>query len=43
LLVGAAEGHPLAVLLEHGVQIVDAAQVVAQLGFAVVMPATLGG
>ena len=31
LLVRAAERHPVAVRLEHGVQVLDAAQVVAQL------------
>ena len=34
LLVGAAERHPVAVRLQHRVQVVDAAQVVAQLGLA---------
>src|SRR5690606_29117109 len=31
LLVGAAEEHPLAVLVQHRVQVLDAAQVVAEL------------
>src|SRR5687767_1146110 len=34
LLVGAAEGHPVAVLLQHRVEVLDAAEVVAELGLA---------
>jgi len=34
LFVGAAQQHPVAFGLQHGVQIVEATQVVAQLGFA---------
>ena len=34
LLVGAAERHPVAVRLQHGVQVVDRAQLVPQLGRA---------
>jgi hypothetical protein len=34
LLVGVAERHPVAVLGEHRVEVLDAAQVVAQLGAA---------
>ena len=34
LLVGVAERHPVAALLQHGVQVLDAAQLVAKLGLA---------
>ncbi len=34
LLVGAAERHPVAVRLQHRVEVIDAAQVIAKLGLA---------
>src|SRR5688500_10868885 len=34
LLVSAAQRYPIAVLLEHGMQVFDAAQVITKLGFA---------